>query len=277
MQKKQIFFVCLATTLVTPSNFSRQRDFSSPAFNAPALQEKTKQKKVIPIEVARRMPVWPTFGRFPENEDLTTGELSFEWASWCFTSTGDVQDASGLVVGEDGCSIGDLVLLAKLFEGGKIESGAGSSAAAGGGEWRTVGGSSGQVRKTRSDIESDASRTLTFPPTGTAVTTHYLSKISPKKLSFDAISKELSLNLSYSRSFYQQLCCVTFEIPIKLLVTKIDMTRVFGPEENDVMRNAQGDDFFDLYPAGLPDFYEDMLYRKNMIKDPQNVRLGLGD
>jgi hypothetical protein len=248
-----ISLILLSTTI-----FSKE---APPAFNAMAPKTKrfapkpsstklSSSKKTSSLNYqAERLPSWPGFARFPEKEDFLFGTLNAEFASWAYNSTGGIIDASSVVVGEDKIVVSDILLLSRLFK-------------------------NKSVKDNTNAINADDLEEF-----------HYLSKhlrdIDP---TFDANSKNLELNLNYSRVFFKDICSLTLELPLLLRVNKIKMNRVFTPEESQALvTNAATDsalswrDFLGKYPAGFSQFFDDLLVKKGMIADPQNVKVGLGD
>lgn len=110
------------------------------------------------------------------------------------------------------------------------------------------------------------------------VTTKYnfLDQLKDQMLSFDASFNQQEFALSYVRHFLRGDVSLGLYVPIVRRRNKIRLTSQLSPQTNELLRSGSNK-FFDLYPNGLPDFFDDILGKKGISFNKDDTEVGLGD
>lgn len=228
------------------------------AFNVQVHKPKVIQTvKHAPLEIIKKLPGWPAYGRFPSSDDKVHGDLSLSWASWFYTSDSSIQDATSARMGDEGVKLKDILILSRLMVDDQLTLAGGSSQE---GWVNAAGGAVGGVAQG-------------------SFSTHYLYKLANYVMPFDGWSRKITLNLNYARMVFDQSYALSLNLPVVFGVNKAEMTRELTRSEalDDLASSAGGTVFFERYPDGLSDFYREILDEKEFDRDPRNFALGVGD
>lgn len=252
---KLLFSAMAAIVAVPLSAYDYSRPFNA-TVQRPARVQAPRQLTYAKAVTAKRkdagrVPAWPPFARFPESDDFAMVTLHAEDSAWMYDSTGAVKNAAASVVGEDPVTIGDVSFLARLF----YNDGASNAALA----------------------TSSAESSLW--------TNHYLAQLAHKELAFDARTRAAFLDIYYSRVFFRDISALSVHLPLVLRSNKCEMMHQFTPEENEMLYDLAGapigdddpNNFFAKYPAGMSDFFNELLKHKNFSTRSDNMRIGIGD
>lgn len=274
--------------------------------------EHRPEKTIYSYQTLKALPVWPGYLRFPDDVDLIHAQCGYRWANWAYNNQSSLSDPSALMFdGKNEVQLQDVSLIARLHKRTLDAVQANPSAASY--LEKSINLNLSSVTNLNSlfqdlySISDKASSAPQINPTsinginnlsdqvGQQIQAGYnfnanntfLAYLADHKFIFKSHSRTPFLTLSYAKTFFGQKVALSIEVPILRQVNTIRMIGQLSTVDINVLSLRQlpyigasdplGDKFFEQYPGGWSQFYNQLLTEKGFTTDEVTRRFGIGD
>ena len=200
-----------------------------------------------------KTPAWPFYTQPFMQKNLLQADISFDFVDNSFYSGGESQDLSNLLFRQSDLSLKDILLVSRLMKDDKVY-------------WHA--GDDPVIKYNK---------------------LHYYYILADQPLLFDASYNKQTVNLNFSKHFFNGDFSVGFQIPFSSLSNKIYLTSDISAADRETLRLAHADsaqvcgvgspagpNFFDKYGT-LENFLIDILDKKGIAFNKKDSVLGVGD